>query len=85
VGANRAERVVIDSVTPQELIQCYRRWEGDHSLKPPEGGSPLTDGIATSGLSYSAAPRHLAGAGLPGLISACVRLLGWRRRRQKIA
>src|SRR5262249_32316224 len=33
---------IIDSVTPEELIRCYRRWGGDHSLKPPEGGSPLT-------------------------------------------
>ena len=79
--ANRAERVIIDSVTPEELIECYRRWEGDHSFKPPEGGSPLTDGIA----AFFAAPGHLAGAGLPGLISACIRLLGWRRRRKKIA
>jgi hypothetical protein len=70
VRANIAERVIIDSVTPEELTQCYRRWGGDHSLKPPDGGSPLTDGIATSGLSYSAVPGPIAGAGLPGLLLA---------------
>jgi hypothetical protein len=85
VRANIAERVIIDSVTPEELTQCYRRWGGDHSLKPPDGGSPLTDGIATSGLSYSAVPGPIAGAGLPGLLLASGGFLSWWRRRKKVA
>jgi hypothetical protein len=49
-----------------------------------EAGSGFVDFIQVT-VPASAVPAPIAGAGLPGLILASGGLLGWWRRRQKIA
>jgi hypothetical protein len=73
------------SLPPGTSWDRIESWFPTGTLYANDAGSLNPSSVWTRVDSTASVPGPIAGAGLPGLILACGGLLGWWRRRKKIA
>jgi hypothetical protein len=79
------ERIWVPWITQdQQTIQMWQHTDPYTIDSAWNGSGPVQRAVLTELVPISV-PGPIAGAGLPGLMLAGLGLMGWRRRRQKIA